>query len=93
MLTQFIFDRNINFWFCDFFFHPKQGANLRNCCLERADMSKCNLEGAILINCHMVCANLENSNLRATKMDSGHMNEITNMEGANLNVRLFFIFF
>ena len=41
-----------------------QGANLKDCCLERADLSRCTLEGATLINCHMVCANLEGSNLR-----------------------------
>ncbi len=63
----FIFLIGINFW--DFLF--PQGANLKDCCLERADLSRCTLEGATLINCHMVCANLEGSNLRGRKEDLG----------------------
>lgn len=77
---------NINFKYAIFRGANLQGATLNNCCLERADMSKCNLEGALLINCHMVYCNLEGSVLRGSNMDSPTFGKITNLEGANLNV-------
>lgn len=80
---------NINFKYSILRGANLQGATLNNCCLERADLSKCNLEGATLINCHMVCCNLEYSILRGSNMDSPTLTELTNLEGANLNVSFF----
>lgn len=96
-------------YICFMMLYSFQGATLKNCCMERADMSKCNLEGASLINCHMVCANLEGSILRGLlniicnkivlfqlffilgcNMDSPSYPELTNLEGANLNVKHLF---
>lgn len=77
---------NINFKYAIFRDANLQGATLNNCCLERADMSKCNLEGALLINCRMVCCNLEGSVLRGSNMNASTFRELTNLEGANLNV-------
>lgn len=77
---------NINFRYAILRGANLQGANLKRCCLERADISMANMEGINLVNCHMVCANLENSNLRGSNMDGQAMNEMTNLEGANLNV-------
>lgn len=80
---------NINFKYAILRGANLQGVNLHKCCLERADISMCNLEGATLTNAHMVCSNLENSVLRGSKMDGQCINELTNLEGANLNVRRF----
>lgn len=84
---------NINFRYAILRGANLQGANLKRCCLERADISMANLEGINLVSCHMVCSNLEGSNMRGSNMDGQAMNEMTNLEGANLNASssLFFV--